>query len=59
MDRLHLYALRAFEDYSAECESTGDADAALHAYLHSATGHARAILERALTRIISAEGIEL
>lgn len=53
-----LFALRAFEDYSAECESTDNADAALHAYLNNATGHARAILEGALARVISAEGLE-
>ncbi len=54
-----VFALRAFEDYSAECENTSDADAALHAYLNNATGHARAILESALARIITAEGIDL
>ncbi len=54
-----VFALRAFEDYSTECENSSDADAALHAYLHNATGHARAILESALARIITAEGIEL
>ena len=54
-----VFALRAFEDYSTECENTSDADAALHAYLSNATGHARAILESALARTITAEGIEL
>ncbi len=54
-----VFALRAFEDYSTECENTSDADAALHAYLHTATGHARGILETARARIITAEGIEL
>lgn len=54
-----VFALRAFEDYSTECENADDADAALHAYLNNATGHARAILESALARIITAEGIEL
>ncbi len=54
-----VFALRAFEDYSTECENTSDADAALHAYLNNATGHARAILESALARIVTAEGIAL
>ncbi len=54
-----VFALRAFEDYSTECENASDADAALHAYLNNATGHARAILESALARIITAERIEL
>lgn len=45
--------------YSRECENSDDADAALHAYLNNATGHARAILERALAQIITAEEIEL
>ncbi len=53
-----VFAPRAFEDYSPECENTGDADAALHAHLNHATGHARAILEAALARIIAAMTVE-
>jgi len=50
--------LAAFEAYSQECENRNPDDAALHAYLQAATGHARATLESALARIIEAEGIE-
>jgi hypothetical protein len=51
--------LAAFETYSQECENRNADDAALHAFLHAATAHARATLESALARVIEAEGIEL
>ena len=50
-------ALGAFEDYCAECEIRGSDDAALHAFLHVATAHARALMESALARVVVAEGI--
>ncbi len=51
--------LAAFESYSAECESRNTDDAALHAYLHSTTARARALIEEALARVVDAEGIEV
>jgi DNA-binding transcriptional MerR regulator len=52
-----LRSLNAFERYSAECEDRNVDDAALHAYLHAATAHARAVMESALARVVAAEGI--
>lgn len=51
-----IHNLNAFETYSAQCEIRGPDDAALHAYLGRTTGRARAYLERALTRVLLAEG---
>jgi len=50
-------ALEAFEAYSEECEIRHADDAALHAYLHTATARARSIMETALAKVVSAEGI--
>ena len=47
--------LTAFETYSEECEVLHADDAALHAFLHSATAQARALLEVALTRVMEVE----
>lgn len=52
-------ALNAFATYSQECESRNGEDAALHAYLHIATCQARARLEDALARLVTAEGLPL
>lgn len=54
-----VFALRSFEAYSAECEHQSTSDALLHARLHTATGHARALLETALDELLAAEGIRL
>lgn len=54
-----VQALNAFETYSEECEVRNAEDAALHAYLHAVTAHARATMEAALTRVVAAEGIEI
>lgn len=54
-----LVRLGNFETYSAECESRGPADAALHQYLAQITGNARAMMEIALVRVLEAEGIAL
>ena len=51
--------LGLFETYSAECLSAGPADAALHADLLRVAGHARALLETALLRVVEAEGLDL
>ncbi len=48
-----------FEIYSAECESRDAKDAELHALLGNMTGHARSIMERALTQVVEAEGLIL
>lgn len=54
-----LMRLGNFETYSAECESRGPADAALHHYLCEITGSARVLLETALKRVAEAEGLSL
>jgi DNA-binding transcriptional MerR regulator len=54
-----VFSLRNFESYSAECENTNAADALLHAQLHNATGHARAILEESLHQVLTAEGVSM
>ena len=51
--------LGQFETYSAECLSDGPSDAALHTDLLRVAGHARAMLEAALLRVIEAEAIDL
>jgi hypothetical protein len=50
-------SLAAFEEYSEECEIRHVDDAALHAYLHASTAHARSIMETALAKVVAAEGI--
>lgn len=54
-----LMRLGNFETYSAECESRGPADAALHHYLSEVAGSARTLLEAALARVAEAEGLAL
>lgn len=54
-----ITTLAAFERYSMECESRNDQDAALHAQLHTATAHARHLIEQALEQVITAENIEV
>jgi DNA-binding transcriptional MerR regulator len=51
--------LTAFEAYSEECEVLNVEDAALHAFLHSATARARALLETALARVVEADDIDI
>jgi hypothetical protein len=51
--------LTAFEAYSEECEVLNVEDAALHAFLHSATARARALLEMALGRVVEADDIAI
>ena len=51
--------LTQFEDYSWECESRSDEDAALHAKLRSTTAAARGLFERALIEVANSEGIAL
>ncbi len=54
-----ISSLVAFEQYSRECENRNVDDAALHAFLHAATAHARATMEAALARVVEAEGIDI
>ena len=54
-----ISSLTAFEAYSEECEVLNVDDAALHAFLHSATAQARALLETALRRVIEADEIAI
>lgn len=51
--------LGQFEAYSADCESRQPADVTLHAYLYRVAGHARALMEEALTTVAKAEGVAL
>lgn len=52
-----IRSLVGFELYSAECESRNEDDAALHAYLHRTTATARSMMEQALMRVATAEGL--
>ncbi|MBU6301545.1 MAG: MerR family transcriptional regulator [Verrucomicrobia bacterium] len=54
-----LSDLTAFEQYSLECENRSLDDARIHAFLHSATARARALLEEALSRVLESEGISI
>lgn len=50
--------LTAFEVYSAQCANRDEDDAVLHSYLHQTTAQARALIEIALERVASEEGID-
>jgi DNA-binding transcriptional MerR regulator len=50
-------SLTAFEAYSASCKNRNPTDAALHAYLHRVTAHARALIEEALENVAEVEGL--
>lgn len=50
-------SLAAFEAYSANCKHRNPEDAALHAYLHRITAHARAMIEEALENVAEVEGL--
>ena len=50
-------SLAAFEAYSANCKHRNPDDAALHAYLHRITAHARALIEEALENVAEVEGL--
>ncbi len=52
-----VLSLGSFERYSAACANRGPEDAALHRDLERTAGHARAIIEEALARVIAAEGL--
>jgi hypothetical protein len=52
-------SLRAFEEYSRDCENRDDEDARMHALLYRKTGAARSVMEEALAALIRHERIEL
>ncbi|MVW70735.1 MerR family transcriptional regulator [Bordetella sp. 15P40C-2] len=52
-----LMMVGSFERYSAQCASRNEDDALLHKSLEHAAGQARAILERAMERLVRAEGL--
>ena len=54
-----ILKLVQFEVYSEQCENRGLEDARLHAYLGKMTGHARSVMEKALTEVVKAEGIKI
>lgn len=54
-----LLSLRAFEQYSQQCEDASPEDADLHRWLWEQTARARAIFEDAIERVAAAEGISL
>ena len=54
-----LFALTAFERYSAECENRSPEDEKLHAYLHRTTSRARHTMEIALREVLEAEGLQV
>jgi len=51
--------LVGFELYSTECASRNKKDAALHRHLLEVTGAARMLLEQALARVVTEEGLVL
>lgn len=51
--------LRAFEQYSADCENRNAEDAAMHKFLHAETRRATQIIENGLRRLIDFEGIDI
>lgn len=54
-----LQSLLDFERYSRNCENRNAADAEVHKLLYESTARARAIMERALDRLIEHEGITI
>ncbi|MBL1141511.1 MAG: MerR family transcriptional regulator [Proteobacteria bacterium] len=54
-----IIKLVQFEQYSYECIERYEKDAELHSILGNMAGHARSILEQALSKIVDAEGISL
>lgn len=54
-----ILSLRAFEDYSSDCENQTEKDAEIHAMLHQETARARAIMENALIKLCEHENLDL
>ncbi len=53
-----LLMVGSFERYSAQCASRNEDDALLHRELGHAAGNARGILEKAMERLVQAEGLK-
>ncbi len=53
-----ILRLVQFEVYSTQCENRNMKDAKLHALLGKMTGHARSIMEKALSEVVKAEGLK-
>ena len=54
-----VQSVASFETYSAECASRNSIDALLHQELQQVAGQARMLLERALDKLVIAEGISI
>lgn len=54
-----VLALNAFENYSHDCKNRNADDARVHAMLARATGHARALMETAMTELCAFEKIDI
>lgn len=54
-----VLALNAFENYSHDCKNRNAEDAKVHAMLARATGHARALMETAMTELCAYEKIDI
>lgn len=54
-----VLALNAFEQYSRDCENRNEADAKIHALLARVTGHARGLMEQAMTELCTFEQIDV
>ena len=54
-----LLTIVSFERYSAQCENSNPADAALHRHLQYSAAQARALLENALDQLARSEGLHL
>lgn len=54
-----VLALNAFENYSLDCKNRNADDAKVHAMLARATGHARALMELAMTELCVYEKIDI
>jgi hypothetical protein len=54
-----VLALNAFENYSNDCKNRNADDAKIHAMLARATGHARALMETAMTELCEFENIDI
>ncbi len=54
-----IIKLIQFELYSSECINRYEKDAELHAMLGNMAGHARSILEQALTKVVETENLSL
>lgn len=54
-----LGSLHAFEQYSRECESRSQEDAAIHSFLYQSAAQARSTMELALKHLVDAEEIRV